>query len=217
MDGPEMLLVARRCTKADSSLEEATRQVERYFWGSHGVFARRAFDYINAAYFGGRLPWTLLVWGITVHARCLGFTRSRGGEPPVITLHPSILGGTEKADPWGVSPRLLGECYAFDVVLHECIHVAVNYLLGGREGGDSSHNDPRWVAEVNRVAPLLGFDGVEAGMKKPTRVRTEGGSKVQRVNTGNVPYDAVSRFPHGLRRFLGRLEFYERKRLPWEN
>jgi hypothetical protein len=208
-----MLLPATRNT----SLEEATRQVEKYFWGSRGVFARQAFDYINAAYFDGRLPWTLLVWGITAHARCLGFTRSREGEPPIITLHPSILGGTERADPWGIPPRLLGECYAFDVVLHECVHVSVHYLLGGRQGGDSSHNNPQWVAEVNRIAPLLGFGEVEASMKKPARVKTAGGSKVQRVSGGNVPYDAVCRFPYELRRFLGRLDFYERERLPWES
>jgi hypothetical protein len=86
----------------------------------------------------------------------------------VITLHPSLLGGTEKSDPWGIAPSFLGPRYAYDVLVHECIHLAIGQLRGGRRG-PTSHNCDNWIAEVNRLAPLLGFHDVRAGRSKTVR------------------------------------------------
>lgn len=197
-----------------STLEAATREVEAHFYGKKAVFARRAFEDINARFFGGRLPWSLILWGLTPHGGCVGYTVANVSKPPIILLHPSILGGTEKANPWGIPARYLGRCYAYDVLLHECMHVAVSYLLGGGADGETSHNNPTWVAEVNRIAPLLGFTDVEAAITKPMRIK--GQAKVRRGTLGNVSLDALSCFPYGLRQLRGDCSFYERGMLPWE-
>jgi hypothetical protein len=190
---------------------EACKRIAGFYWARKGLWAYEAFEFINATYFDGKLPWPFIQWGLTPHGHCLGFTQS-SDDPPVITLHPSVLGGTEKEDPWSVPPPWLGACYAFDVLLHETMHVSVAYLLGGwRDKGHTSHNNTAWIAEVNRLAPLLGLHGVQAAMKKPKRLPIPGlttktgkpATKVVRVTDGNVPHGAVATFPYGVRMHLG--------------
>jgi hypothetical protein len=205
-----------RPTTRNTHIETATRYVEEHFFGDKATFARQAFDYINDRFFHGQLPWTLIIWGLTAHGHCLGQTHADLNAPPLITLHPSLLGGKEKVNPWGIPSRLLGHCYAFDVVLHECMHVSVLYLLGGQRGGDSSHNCPAWVAEVNRIAPMLGFPDVKAEMTKVARVKEASGSAIQRVNKGNIELKEFARFPHGVRSHYQDFSFYEKRILPWE-
>jgi hypothetical protein len=203
-----------RATTRNTHIETATRTVEEFFFGEKATFARHAFDFINARFFHGQLPWALILWGLTPHGHCLGLTWSNLSKPPLITLHPSMLGGTEKLNPWGVSHHLLGKCYAYDTLLHECMHVSVNYLLGGSGDGESSHNCPAWIAELNRIAPMLGFHDVQAEMTKPGRVKGE--TKVKRLTTGNIPLKVVSRFPRSLREHYQDFSFYEKRVLPWE-
>ncbi len=58
---------------------------------------------------------------------------------------------------------------------------AVCYRLGGRQTGTSSHDCDQWIAEVNRIAPLIGLPS-HAARNLPTRVRqSDGRTKVQRV------------------------------------
>jgi hypothetical protein len=198
--------------------------VAKHFLRERGRFAYEAFEFINATYFGNALPMPLIVWALTAHGGCLGLTEIHPGEQPVILLHPSTLQGTQKENPWGINPALLGWCYAFDVLLHECIHVHIGWLEGGRgQGGTSSHNDPLWVDHVNRIAPLLGMKGVVAGMSKVRRVPVDGKlgprgkppTVVKRLTDGNIPFDAVSRFPHAVRFHLGQTDFYLQKQLPF--
>jgi hypothetical protein len=199
------------------SLDAAVRQVAHHYEGERGEFAYRAFDWINGELFAGELPTPLIVWTITAHGRCLGLTRS-SKRPPKIILHPSTLGGTEKPDPWGLRPDLLGWAYAFDVLVHECIHVSVAYRLGGAKG-PTSHNNPQWLAEVERLAPLLGLEGLRVARSKTKRVRLEDGrSVVRRECSASVPYKALATFPYGVHKALGELDHYRDNRLPfaWE-
>jgi hypothetical protein len=50
----------------------------------------------------------------------------------------------------------------------EPFHVHV-FAQGGYGRGPTSHNNPLWVAEVNRIAPRLGF-AVTAGRSTTKRV-----------------------------------------------
>jgi hypothetical protein len=202
-------------------LLNACKEIAKHYYGGKGIFAYEAFEDINARFFEGELPTPLIQWALTAHGRCLGLTASN--KLPVITLHPSLLGGTEKKSPWGVDPALLGVCYAYDVLLHECIHVSTRYLLKWDGAGDSSHNNPVWVGEVNRIAPLLGFEGIDAQQTRVKRITVEGEktkrgkdtTKPARVNEGNIPYDAVCGFPHAMRQHFGILDFYQENRLPF--
>jgi len=117
----------------------------------------------------------------------------------------------------------LGACFAFDVLVHECIHVSVNYLHGG-SSGPTSHNCNEWISEVNRLAPLLGLHGVEAGRSTTTRKVIAGeftktgkpATKPVRASKGNIPHGAVARFPYAVRQAQGDLNFYQQNRLPFE-
>jgi hypothetical protein len=202
----------------------ACKRIARHYDGPRGDFAYECFEHINATLFGGALPWPLIRWALTAHGGCLGFTHASQG-PPVIQLHPSLLGGTEKPDPWNISPDFLGVCYAYDVLLHECMHVQVNYVLGGWRGkGQTSHNNPLWIAEVNRLGPLLGLPAFVAAPSKTKRVPIEGqttktgkpATRVVRTCEGTIPWCAVTTFPHAARLHFGQAGYFVANRLPFE-
>jgi hypothetical protein len=195
-----------------TGFSDAARAVGAACYGRRGLFAYQAFDWVNATLFAGRLPTPLILWELTAHGGCLGLTHASTAAPPIIRLHPSMLGGTEKDNPWKVPPAWLGPAYALDVLIHECIHVSVAYLLGGATG-PTSHNNPQWVAEVNRIGPLLGL-AVRAGRSVTKRVPCESGetgpagkprTRTVRVTEAGatVPFRDVAAFPYGVRRRLG--------------
>jgi hypothetical protein len=82
---------------------------------------------------------------------------------------------TGKGRPWGLTEGWAGPTFAFDVLLHESIHVAQTSIHRGRwSKGESSHNCESWIYEANRIAPLIGLNGVRAGRNRPKRVAVPG-------------------------------------------
>jgi hypothetical protein len=214
------VLQTARAIETPPEIVAALRLIGEHYHDRRGVWAYDVFGAINAAYFESKLPTPLIQWALTPHGHCLGQTMPT--RRPIVTLHPSLLGGTESDDPWGFNPEWLGIAFAFDTLLHEAIHVSQHCLLGGGVG-TSSHNNTAWMSEVNRIAPLLGFSGIEAGLSKTKRVPIEGqftktgkpATKVVRYSEGNIPHDAAARFPRGLRQHLGTAAaFYTAKILP---
>ena len=185
-------------------------------YGNRGAWLYAAFDAINAAWFGGELPTPLITLELTPHGACLGWTQAKLTESPRIAIHPSVFGGTEKENPWRVPAECLGPAFAFDVLLHELMHVSVEYRLGGWTQGESPHDNPQWIGETNRLLPLLGFPRLVAGRRRPTRVpvpgaRTKRGkpkTTIRRVDLGDFPFKAAAVFPHGLRLHLGSAAAY---------
>jgi hypothetical protein len=195
------------------SFRESCLVVAAHCHGEKGVWAYETFSFINDTYFAGRLPWPHIIWGLTPHGGCVAWssTARDRSRPPIINLHPSLLGGTEKSDPWGIIPEHLGPAFVFDTLLHECIHIHIDYNLGGHEGA-TSHNCPRWVRQVNRLAPLLGFKGARAGISKtirvpdpsaPRTVRGKIATRVVRGTAGNIPFKVAAGFPQSYRRHFG--------------
>jgi hypothetical protein len=192
-----------------------------------GVRAYQAFDYINTTFFDRDLPTPFILWTVTEWGRCLG--SSRLSTPAIVRLHPGLLGGQELCPGerpetkmvWSIPYRWLGLPLTFDVLLHECIHLSVMQRVGGARG-PTSHNNPQWIAEVNRSAPLLGLD-ITAGRSKPMRVLIDGqwtktgkpATKVVRGTEGTLSFDAVARFPRGVRQHLGQTTWYTDRRLPF--
>jgi hypothetical protein len=200
-----------------------------YRFADLGRFAYAAFDWINATYFEGKLPETLLLWDLTDYGRCLGWCRSAADGPPIIKLHPATVQPRDRpnyrhAHVWGYPLDWFGLCFAFDTLLHECVHASVNYLLGGWEGlpGVKSywtcHNNPLWVGELNRIAPRLGYAGDPFTMKTPQRVPIPGvftktgkpRTRTARRQDGEAP--DFERFPHSL---PCRAPFYLAGKLPF--
>jgi hypothetical protein len=197
---------------------DALRRVAEECFGPDGLWLYDAFEAINEAYFANELPLPLITIQITSHGRCLGWTKKGSlSWRPHIAIHPTLFGQRGKKTPWGYPTKWLGRAMAFDVLLHEAIHVSVHYLLGGATG-PTSHNNPQWVREVNRLCPLLGFSGIEAGRQVSRRVLTDDGETtktgkpkkdVKKVTDGNVPYLlGVAGFPSGLREHLGTADAY---------
>jgi hypothetical protein len=195
-------------------VKEAYRLIARHVYGADGEFAYRAFRDLNAIYFGEQLPEPLVLWDLTNWGNCLAWTRSPDEGPPIIKLHPALVHPSkEDGSPWGIPADFIGYPYAFYVLLHECIHVAVNYVLGGyREHPDykkywTSHNNPLWISECNRIAGLMGVD-VQYTMKTYQRVPTgkldKKGKPVRKLVYRSDGPD-FERFPHCL---PGAHEFY---------
>jgi hypothetical protein len=207
--------------------------VADYYHPRYGRWAYAAFAAVNAAFFDGRLPQPLIQWAITPYGACLGRTGHRGhGDRAIITLHPSIVRPVaswlrdDREPAWGLDPDWFGPLYALDVLIHEAIHVA-QFSLYGDGGwkwrpGRSSHNCESWIAEVNRLAPLWGMEGVEAGLQVPRRVPIPGEftkrgkpkTKVVKVDLGNVPLSAHGRAPSGLREHFRTADAYYRGSTP---
>lgn len=203
-------------------IESACRLISRAADGAWGVWAYEAFDYINATFFSAELPTPFLLWTVTEWGGCLGSTQP--STPTVIRLHPGLRGfqgDPDKKTVWGYPRALLGLPFAYDTVLHECIHMSVAQRLGGARG-PTSHNNPQWIAEVNRIAPMLGLN-ISAGRSKLMRVPIQGqftktgkaATRVVRGTEGDIPFDAVARFPRAVRIYFGAIDWYLDKRLPF--
>src|SRR3954468_9442055 len=200
-------------------LSASCRAIATAIDGERGRFAYQGFDWINSTLFKGQLPTPMILWGLTPHSHSLAFTHV-GGDLPLIVLHPSLLGGTEKVSPWGMNPDWLGPHFALDALIHESLHLSIHHRYHGWSG-QTSHNSQEWIAEVNRAAPLLGFGSFQAGENKLKRIPIEGEygpsgkpkTKVKRISLAtlageSVPYDLVTSFPHSLRIHLGQADDY---------
>ena len=168
------------------------RAVAGHYYGEVGTFVYDAYEFINAQYYGGDLPVPMIQIAITPFGRCLGVTQPRDGQPK-IGLHPSVISPrSPDVTIFGYSTDGLGIRFAYDVLLHELVHVAANYLYGVTDG-DSAHNNSTWVAEINRLSPLIGLEGVQAEMTKVKRVaipdevtkKGKPATKPAKVNAGN--------------------------------
>jgi hypothetical protein len=202
---------------ASPGIHAAYRLIADHLYGELGRFAYAAWGHINGTYFGGALPETFILWDLTDYGRCLGWCRSAEDGPPIIKLHPNLVMPSDREAAraqlarWGIPVETFGPCFAFDVLLHECMHANVEYNLGGWRRLDgaqrskwTSHNNPLWVAECNRIAGLLGFRPCYT-MKKYKRV----GGKVKYTCDG----PDFECFPYTL---PGRKEFYLARSLPFD-
>jgi hypothetical protein len=194
-------------------IHAAYRLIADHLYHRLGRFAYEAWDHINRTFFDGTLPETLILWDLTDWGHSLGWCRSSEDGPPIIKLHPNLVYSPNRKQEtrWRIPVELLGWCYAFDVLLHECVHVQINYNLGGWErlkgpqrSKWSTHNNPVWIGECNRIAELLGYPACYS-MKAYRRIE------------GRLKYSCVGPdfeyFPHSL---PGREDFYRRQQLPFE-
>ena len=219
-----------------SSNRSSTRRFSRGFresclvvagqcYGAKGTWVYDCYDFINQTYFSGRLPWAHIIWGLTRYGGCIAMasTVRDKSRPPIITLHPVLLRVYQTPEPWDIPSEWLGPSLVFDVLLHECMHVHIAYNLGGRDGR-TSHDCNRWTRQVNRLAPMLGFEGVVAARTKTVRIpdpslpltpRGKMATRVVRQCLANIPFPAIAGFPTALRSHLGQsLEHYSSGTLP---
>ena len=201
-----------------TEMRGAVRLIAQTYYGDDGLWLCHAFDAINRKLFGGTLPQPLITIEMTRWSCGLGWCWLTEERPPHIVIHPTLfgIGESNSRPPWGLSPQWMGRRLAFDVLLHECVHLSVRYRLGGYDG-PSSHNNEKWIAEVNRLCPLIGMQGVDAGRQVAKRVsiKSKKSTVVKKVDEGNVPFHAAAWFPYGIRiHQRSAARFYRRGRLP---
>src|SRR5262249_34296445 len=126
---PEVAPAHLWATDYPDSLHRAYRAVANHVYRGLGRFAYTAFDHVNATYFEGKLPETLLLWDLTEHGHALGWCRSPHDGPPIIKLHPALVSPADTqwrrilrdlATVWNYPLSWFGLAFAFDVLLHEC-------------------------------------------------------------------------------------------------
>lgn len=165
------------------------REIASHFNGDVGAALFDYYEIINQHFFDGALPQAFLLTALTAYGHCIGLTKSDVSHKPIILIHPTLK--TEKD--------------RFYVVLHEAIHVYVNYNLGVTSyGSNTSHSNTAWLDEVNRIAKLLGYD-VTLGYNKVSRIKKSLGGGTTRMPTGNVSYECSYRFPHALEKETGQM------------
>jgi len=174
------------------------RQVAEYYYGALGVFYYDAFEHINRMHFGGDLPVPLLQIAMTPYGKCVGYTLSKSQRQPIVRMHPSL-----------VRKQTVSLVYGYDVLLHECCHVAVDYLIGAGKG-DTSHNCEGWIELVNNLSPALGLPDVNAQRTKAVRQ----GKNVYKATAGNMTQQQLGAWPHSLR-IERDPDWYQKAELPF--
>src|SRR5437763_13003944 len=91
---PASFTLADAAFHGTAKIKRATIEVAEHYYGERGLWSYSMFETINETFFEGKLPWPHILWALTPHGACLGYTTA--GRAPVIVLHPSVLGGTEK-------------------------------------------------------------------------------------------------------------------------
>lgn len=155
------------------------------------------WDEINREHFGRQMSPPGIQFGLTPHGSRLGLWR---GSENVIVLHRSLVKPSGNA--WDFASDLNrdggGEAYCRDVLLHEMVHQYIRTVRGVTSDdeeaeGTSSHNNPWWVAEVNRISPRIGLD-VQASVIRQKRVD---GSVTWYVPDGHLTMEELSTWPYG--------------------
>jgi hypothetical protein len=179
-----------------------------------GAFAYRAYEWLNDIVFDGRLPVPLMQWALTAYGHCLGQTMPKPEQQPVITLHPAIWrrSWTNDAHGWAASITP-GPRYTLDVVLHELIHVEVEYLLAGHHG-KSSHDNPEWCGAIERASKRLAGTMLELPRFKaqPTKRIRQNRRQLRRTPEGCISMNDCCHWPESLR----ESSYYGAREVPWE-
>lgn len=138
-------------------------------YGERGSWAYDMWDLINTRFWNGSLVPGPIHWGLTAGCNFGWFLGdSNGGR---ITIHEALT-GTDFPDfvqadrriernSWGLSSDYFGLGTALGTLLHEAMHQAhrqqgLSYCTD-RRGEYEPHHNPIWLAECERVAPLIGL------------------------------------------------------------
>lgn len=184
---PMDLLHSVTCNMEARDLSRACREVASHFEGDVGVTLFDWYDAINTHFFEGRLPQAFILTSLTPYGGCIGLTKPNPHAQPIILIHPTLDTDERR----------------FYTLLHEAIHVNVRYNLRKDKGygGKTSHSIPEWLAEVNRIAPMLGYTDIRIGENKVKRTSK---TTIKRINTGTVPYECSYCFPQALEGATGK-------------
>lgn len=164
--------------------------MERF--GEVGAWAFNEWKMLNDTFFNGENKPGAIIWGKTPQGKSLGYYHV---SENLIYLDKNLMRPFYPTNDfkWGI--RHLNKRIAGDVLLHEMIHQRVNQTGGWV--GETSHNNERFVDEVNRIAKLLGMD-IKAKVIKQKRTPDK---PIWHVEPGYLTLKELSDFPYSSRSY----------------
>jgi hypothetical protein len=159
-------------------------------FGDFGAWVFDEWKTLNDTLFYGENIVGEIIWGVTPWDRSLGYYSP--GENRIV-LHKTLMRPVYPTSDLNWKFRHLNKRKASDVLLHEMIHQRV-HQTGGWEG-ENSHNNHRFVDEVNRIANQLNID-INA---KVIQRQTIQGKTIPWVEPGCLSSKELSNFPYSSR------------------
>lgn len=172
-----------------STFSELKTEAVKNF-GEFGAWVFDEWKTLNETLFYGENTAGEIVWGTTPQDRSLGYYAFNEN---LIVLHKTLLRPVYPTDGLKRELRHLNKRLVSDVLLHEMIHQRI-HQTGGWEG-ENSHNNMRFVNEVNRIAKLLGID-VKA---RVIRRHPKPDKPTPSITSGYLNLQALSNFPYSSR------------------
>lgn len=159
-------------------------------FGNFGAWVFDEWKQLNDAFFYGENIVGEIIWGSTPQDRSLGYYSPNEN---LIVLHKTLMRPVYPTTNLKWEPRHLSKRKVSDVLLHEMIHQRV-HQTGGWEG-ENSHNNEKFVSEVNRIAKLLDID-IKA---KVIQRQTIHGKTTLSINSGCLNIEELLNFPYSSR------------------
>jgi hypothetical protein len=167
-------------------------------FGEAGAWAFDEWKMLNQTFFYGENKPGAIIWGKTPQDKRMGYYHV---SENLIYLDKNLMRPVYPTNSlnWGI--QHVNKKIASDVLLHEMIHQRVNQTGGWV--GETSHNNERFVEEVNRLAKLLGID-VKAKVIEKKRTRNQ---PIWHIEPGHLTLKELSDFPYSSRPYN---YYYER-------
>jgi len=159
-------------------------------FGNFGAWVFDEWKQLNDTFFYGENIVGEIIWGSTPQDRSLGYYSP---DENLIVLHKTLMRPVYPTTHLKWELRHLNKRKVSDVLLHEMIHQRVRQT-GGWEG-ENSHNNIRFVNEVNRIAKLLGLD-IKAEVVQRQVIH---GKTIPCVEPGCLNLKELSNFPYSSR------------------
>ena len=174
-----------------ATLAELKSQGIKWF-GEVGAWAYDEWKILNETFFDGENKPGAIIWGSTLQGKSMGYYHV---SENLIYLQKNLMRPIYPTTDfkWGI--RHLNKRVASDVLLHEMIHQRVNQTGGWV--GETSHNNERFVEEVNRIAGVLGMD-IKARVIKQTTTQD---NPIWRIEPGCLTLKELSDFPYSSRTY----------------
>jgi len=167
-------------------------------FGEAGAWVYDEWKNLNDIFFHGKNKVGPIVWGLTLQGESLGYYKAAEN---LIYLHRHLLRPMYPTNDLKWNADHMNKNLASDVLLHEMVHQKI-YQTGGWEG-ETSHNNERFVEEVNRISKLLGL-GVKARVLEK---KISQGKMKWETNPGYLTKSELFYFP-----YASRHSSYYRKR-----
>ncbi len=156
-------------------------------FGDFGAWIYDEWKRLNDTIFCGKNIAGVIVWKKTPQDRSLGYYDRIEN---LIVLHKTLMRPVYPTTGLKWELRRINTRMASDVLLHEMIHQRIHQTGGWT--GENSHNNERFVNEVNRIATLLGLN-ITARVIRSKSLRDK---KIPHTESEYLSFKELCHFPY---------------------